>query len=110
MNCCVIGSEPMPHVNSMPSVASARARGRTRRQAYKCGCVATEYADFPVVEWTVWLKNTGDKDTPLLENIQGLDARFERDARESSCCTAFAVTRVSRKASVRMRSRSGPMP
>ena len=42
--------------------------------------VATEYADFPVVEWTVWLKNTGKTNTPIIENIQGLDTRFERDA------------------------------
>jgi alpha-galactosidase len=42
--------------------------------------VATEYSGFPIVEWTVWLKNTSDHDTPLIENIQGLDARFERDA------------------------------
>jgi alpha-galactosidase len=42
--------------------------------------VAVEYADFPVVEWTVWLKNTGKDNTPLLENIRGLDAGFERTA------------------------------
>jgi alpha-galactosidase len=35
--------------------------------------VATEYEGFPVVEWTLWLENTGQKDTPLLERIQGLD-------------------------------------
>ena len=43
--------------------------------------VATEYSDFPVVEWTVWLKNASNRDTPLIENIQGLDVRFERDAK-----------------------------
>ena len=43
-------------------------------------CAAVEYADFPVVEWTVYLKNTGKGDTPILENIQGLDTRFERSA------------------------------
>ncbi len=42
-------------------------------------CVAVEYTDFPVVEWTVYLKNTGKEDTPILENIQGLDTRFERN-------------------------------
>ena len=42
--------------------------------------VAVEYADFPAVEWTVWLKNTGKDNTPLLENIRGLDAGFERTA------------------------------
>ncbi len=44
-------------------------------------CVAVEYADFPVVEWTVYFKNIGGKETPILENIQGLDTSFERGAR-----------------------------
>jgi len=43
-------------------------------------CVAVEYADFPVVEWTVYLKNAGVKNTPILESIQGLDTKFQRDA------------------------------
>jgi alpha-galactosidase len=41
--------------------------------------VTTEYAGFPVVEWTVWLKNSGTADTPIIENIQGLDVMVERD-------------------------------
>lgn len=35
--------------------------------------VSTEYVGFPVVEWTVWIKNTGNAHSPLLENIQGLE-------------------------------------
>ena len=35
--------------------------------------VSTEYVGFPVVEWTVWIKNTGNADSPLFENIQGLE-------------------------------------
>lgn len=42
-------------------------------------CVAVEYADYPVVEWTVYFKNTSTRDTPLLENIQGLATSFERE-------------------------------
>ncbi len=41
-------------------------------------CVAVEYTDWPVVEWTVYFKNTGNANTPILENIQGLDIRVER--------------------------------
>jgi alpha-galactosidase len=41
-------------------------------------CRAVEYRDFPTVEWTVYLKNAGPKDTPILENIQALDLRVER--------------------------------
>jgi len=41
-------------------------------------CVAVAYSDFPAVEWTVYFKNTGDHDTPILQNIQGLDATLLR--------------------------------
>lgn len=43
--------------------------------------VAIEYNDYPVVEWTVYCKNTGTNDTPILENVQGLDVSFERSAK-----------------------------
>jgi len=32
------------------------------------------FGDFPAVEWVVYLKNTGQADTPILEAIQALDA------------------------------------
>ncbi len=38
--------------------------------------VAVEYGDFPTVEWTLYFKNTGVKDTPILERIGALDAVF----------------------------------
>ncbi len=41
-------------------------------------CQAIEYRDFPTVEWTVYLRNTGQKDSPLLTDILPLDTRFER--------------------------------
>jgi len=41
-------------------------------------CRAVEYPDFPVVEWTVSLRNAGKKNTPLIEAIQGLDTTFQR--------------------------------
>jgi len=39
--------------------------------------VAVEYSDFPAVEWTVTLKNTGKHDTPIVEDLQALDATIE---------------------------------
>jgi alpha-galactosidase len=42
-------------------------------------CVAVAYADFPVLEWTVYFKNTGKADTPILEGIQGMDLTFRRE-------------------------------
>lgn len=39
--------------------------------------VAVVYNDFPTVEWTVWFENAGAVDSPLLEDVQGLDGSFE---------------------------------
>jgi alpha-galactosidase len=41
-------------------------------------CVAVQYLRWPVIEWTVYFKNTGNANTPIIENIQGLDIRIER--------------------------------
>ncbi|MFA6245093.1 MAG: hypothetical protein WC655_29390, partial [Candidatus Hydrogenedentales bacterium] len=38
--------------------------------------IAVAYADFPVVEWTAYLKNAGPDKSPLIENLQGLDVTF----------------------------------
>jgi len=37
---------------------------------------ATNYVDYPAVEWVAHFKNTGTKDSPLLENIQAADTQF----------------------------------
>jgi len=41
-------------------------------------CVAVEYKDFPTVEWILYFKNTSERPTPILENIQSLDTSLER--------------------------------
>jgi alpha-galactosidase len=48
------------------------------KTALEVRCVAVDYADFPAIEWTAYFKNTGKEATPILENIQGIDARWER--------------------------------
>lgn len=40
-------------------------------------CIAVAYQDFPTIEWTVYLENTGKADTPLIADLQGLDTRVE---------------------------------
>ncbi|MGA2658696.1 MAG: alpha-galactosidase [Verrucomicrobiota bacterium] len=50
------------------------------RTGLEVRCVAVEYSDFPAAEWTVFFKNAGQADTPILENLQALDATFERGA------------------------------
>ncbi len=42
--------------------------------------VGVEFRDFPSVEWTLYFKNSSDKDTPILSDIQAIDANFVRDA------------------------------
>ena len=41
-------------------------------------CKAASYPDYPVIEWTVYFKNNGQENTPILENIQSLDVQFDR--------------------------------
>lgn len=41
-------------------------------------CVAIEYRRFPTVEWTVYFKNTGATDTPILADVQALDVALGR--------------------------------
>ncbi len=42
-------------------------------------CEAVEYIDYPVVEWTVYFKNKGTTNTPVLKDIQGLDVAFRQE-------------------------------
>jgi len=43
-------------------------------------CVAVAYKDFPTIEWTLHLRNAGAADTPIVADLQALDARFQRSA------------------------------
>jgi len=40
--------------------------------------VVVEYRDFPTVEWTLFCKNTGTRDTPILSDIAALDLQLDR--------------------------------
>lgn len=39
-------------------------------------CVSIEYLDVPAVEWTVYLKNTGAANSPIIQDIRSLNANF----------------------------------
>ncbi|MBN2021181.1 MAG: alpha-galactosidase [Pirellulales bacterium] len=41
-------------------------------------CVGVEYGDFPVVEWTVYFRNAGSVNTPILQGIQAIDLGLSR--------------------------------
>ena len=40
-------------------------------------CVGIAYRDYPNVEWTLYFKNTADKDSPILTDIRPLDIQLE---------------------------------
>jgi alpha-galactosidase len=48
------------------------------KTALEVRCVAVEYADFPAVEWTVYLRNTSSQNTPILQLVEGLDVSLQR--------------------------------
>ncbi len=41
-------------------------------------CVGVHYNDFPTVEWTLYFRNAGKKETPILADIRPLDIQVER--------------------------------
>jgi alpha-galactosidase len=41
-------------------------------------CTAIEYRDYPTVEWTLYFRNAGTKETPILADVQALDVSLER--------------------------------
>lgn len=41
-------------------------------------CVAVEYDDYPVVEWTLYFTNKSEADTPILSEIQPLNIHLQR--------------------------------
>jgi alpha-galactosidase len=38
--------------------------------------VAVDYSDYPAVEWTAYLRNTGSVETPVLDDVEGIDSSF----------------------------------
>ncbi len=50
---------------------------RDGKSGLEVRCVAAAYADYPAIEWTLYFRNTGQEDTPLLEDIQPLDIRLD---------------------------------
>ena len=78
---CLTGWTRTAAVNRLDEQRAERVTTWTdARSGLEVRCRAVVYRDFPAVEWTVYFKNTGKADTPLLEDIQGLDAWFQREA------------------------------
>ncbi len=71
-----------PATRSNQSLDDARTQYETRWVDAATGLevryVGVAYSDFPTVEWTVYFKNTGTQDTPLLADVQAIDTVFKR--------------------------------
>ena len=52
--------------------------GREAKTGLSLRVECAEYLDYPVVEWTAWFTNTGDRPTPIISDILALDGAFER--------------------------------
>ncbi len=50
--------------------------------ALQIRCVGIAYKDFPTVEWTLYFKNTGEKESPILSDILAVDTAFEKSSAE----------------------------
>ena len=53
--------------------------------------VTIEYHDFPTVEWTLYFSNSGNKETPILADLQALDVPMERVGWPSADWTEFRL-------------------
>ena len=47
-------------------------------------CKAASYPDYPTIEWTLYIKNNGTANTPILQDIKGMDIVVPRNA-EDDC-------------------------
>jgi len=45
-------------------------------------CEAILYSDYPSVEWVIYFTNTGNTDTPIIQDIQAIDALISADTLE----------------------------
>jgi alpha-galactosidase len=41
-------------------------------------CQGVQYLDFPTIEWTLYFRNTGEADSPILSDVLAIDTSFER--------------------------------
>ena len=46
------------------------------RSGLQARCVGVAYLDYPTVEWTLYFKNTGTAESPMIEDIQAVDTVF----------------------------------
>ena len=51
------------------------------KKGLEVNCDVTRYEDFPAVEWVLYFRNKGRRQTPILEDVRALDVRFRNDGR-----------------------------
>ena len=63
-------------INDTAQVRTSEAVWLDAETGLEVRCDMTLYKDFPVVEWMLHFRNTGDVDTPVISDIRTLDALF----------------------------------
>jgi alpha-galactosidase len=58
------------------SIVETVFEGREAESGLAIRVECQEYLDHPVVEWTAWFTNAGEKPTPILSDILALDSSF----------------------------------
>ncbi len=61
-----------------PHVGGSELKWTDPQTGLQIRCVTVAYADFPMVEWTLYFKNNGRTDTPILSDILALDTHLEK--------------------------------
>lgn len=57
----------------------------------ECRVELSIFKDYPAVEWVAHLKNTGKSDTPIIENIQAMDAFVDQVPKDLDCCVHYSL-------------------
>lgn len=55
---------------------------RDPKSKIELACEVTTFKDFPAVDWLLRVTNTGEKDSPLIQDVRVLDGQFSRPAGE----------------------------
>jgi alpha-galactosidase len=81
----------LPSWNRAPLVAKTLSDGRTQYRlewtdpatGLDVRVEAEAYGDYPAVQWTAYLKNTGTQATPIVEDLEGIDTAFAMESSEA---------------------------
>ena len=75
---------------SGPGFAGFEVKLTDPQSKLECGCKIKLFDDFPAIEWVGYFKNNGDKDSPIISDIQALDAPFTKPKKDERWRLAYS--------------------